>query len=180
MRIDSNPQQGANGQGGLDRAFIYSLIAAATRQYKKMNESQTSANVNRDLFEELQALRGRSDGCTSLVRDVIDDSLKQLVKITPDVDEALSNRAWPKDILEKVYRRGYALWETKSKLSKHQHAFNRVNSFIAGGKARRLDQDLMRKVGDFAVKKTIEKIAPTANTSQVLKNAKAIMGWLRK
>jgi len=47
----------------------------------------------------------------------------------------------PFELLEEVYRRGYAI-----DLSE-QSAYNRVNSFIAGGVAAELDSDLIEKHG---------------------------------
>ena len=47
------------------------------------------------------------------------------------------------DTLQEVYRRGYLTWDLHLNESPEQTAFNRVNSFIAGGKASELDQDLM-------------------------------------
>jgi len=50
------------------------------------------------------------------------------------------------DTLQEVYRRGYLMWDLHLNESPEQFAFNRVNSFIAGGKASELDQDLVEKV----------------------------------
>jgi lambda repressor-like predicted transcriptional regulator len=50
------------------------------------------------------------------------------------------------DTLQEVYRRGYLTWDLHLNESPEQFAFNRVNSFIAGGKASELDQDLVEKV----------------------------------
>lgn len=45
-------------------------------------------------------------------------------------------------ILEEVYRRGYSIWNREFKGNPEQFAFDRVNSFIAGGFAADLDKDL--------------------------------------
>ena len=47
------------------------------------------------------------------------------------------------DILEEVYRRGYSIWNESFGQTADQFAFDRVNSFIAGGFAADLDNDLM-------------------------------------
>jgi len=48
------------------------------------------------------------------------------------------------DILEEVYRRGYTMWNAKFGDSPEQFAFDRINSFLAGGfAAEHLDGDLM-------------------------------------
>lgn len=46
------------------------------------------------------------------------------------------------DVLEEVYRRGYAIWNESFGQTAEQFAFDRVNSFIAGGFAAELDEDL--------------------------------------
>ena len=48
-------------------------------------------------------------------------------------------------VLSEVYSRGLKAWNPKYKMTQEQYAFNRVNSFIAGGKARELDKDLEGK-----------------------------------
>ena len=44
--------------------------------------------------------------------------------------------------LAEVYVRGMSAWNEDSNADPVQHAFNRVNSFVSGGKAMRLDEDL--------------------------------------
>ena len=51
------------------------------------------------------------------------------------------------DILEEVYRRGYSIWNESFGQTAEQFAFDRVNSFIAGGFAANLDEDLMINEG---------------------------------
>lgn len=47
------------------------------------------------------------------------------------------------NILEEVYRRGYNTWNDSFNQTPEQFAFDRVNSFIAGGFAAKLDADLI-------------------------------------
>jgi len=47
------------------------------------------------------------------------------------------------DILGEVYRRGYSIWNESFGQTPEQFAFDRVNSFIAGGFAADLDDDLL-------------------------------------
>ena len=47
------------------------------------------------------------------------------------------------DILEEVYYRGYDIWNQSFGQTAEQFAFDRVNSFIAGGFAADLDDDLI-------------------------------------
>lgn len=48
------------------------------------------------------------------------------------------------DVLEEVYRRGYNTWSDIFGGTPEQFAFDRVNSFIAGGFAAMLDEDLRK------------------------------------
>jgi hypothetical protein len=45
--------------------------------------------------------------------------------------------------LAEVYVRGMSAWNAESNADPIQYAFNRVNSFVSGGKAMRLDEDLV-------------------------------------
>jgi hypothetical protein len=45
--------------------------------------------------------------------------------------------------LAEVYVRGMSAWSVESNADPMQYAFNRVNSFVSGGKAMRLDEDLV-------------------------------------
>lgn len=47
------------------------------------------------------------------------------------------------ETLAEVYIRGVQSWDESSLAEPTQHAFNRVNSFVSGGKAMRLDEDLV-------------------------------------
>lgn len=49
------------------------------------------------------------------------------------------------DILEEVYRRGHDIWNESFGGNAEKFAFDRVNSFIAGGFARQVDNDLSEK-----------------------------------
>ena len=49
------------------------------------------------------------------------------------------------DVLEEVYQRGYTTWNESFGQTAEQFAFDRVNSFIAGGFAAELDEDLMNE-----------------------------------
>ena len=53
----------------------------------------------------------------------------------------------PTNILETVYYRGYNIWNESFGQTPEQFAFDRVNSFIAGGFAADLDDDLITEDG---------------------------------
>ena len=54
------------------------------------------------------------------------------------------NSGYSVDILEEVYRRGHHCWNESFGGTAEQFAFDRVNSFIAGGFAAELDEDLKK------------------------------------
>jgi hypothetical protein len=70
-----------------------------------------------------------------------------------NIDTALKNKAEKTNIplrtLRAVYNRGLAAWRTGHRpgVSQHQWAMGRVNSFIVGGPARKVDKDLWDKKG---------------------------------
>ena len=51
------------------------------------------------------------------------------------------------DILEEVYRRGFTIWNESFAGNSEQFGFDRVNSFISGGFAAQLDDDLLDEDG---------------------------------
>lgn len=64
-------------------------------------------------------------------------------KIKNSLYKKSKNSGIPVNILEEVYVRGYNLWNENFKGTREQFAFDRVNSFIAGGFAADLDSDLI-------------------------------------
>lgn len=54
-----------------------------------------------------------------------------------------SNSGISVDILEEVYRRGHAIWKESFGGTPDSFAFDRVNSFVSGGFATQLDEDLL-------------------------------------
>lgn len=63
----------------------------------------------------------------------------------------------PISTLTEVYSRGYNDQNRPNHLTSEQHAFNRVNSFIAEGKAAQADHDLPRNSTLKTVKRIIKK-----------------------
>lgn len=70
------------------------------------------------------------------------------------------------DLLEQVFRRGLDLWEPGCNLTKEQFAFNRVNSFVSGGRAAIDDVDLVentpsdREEGTESLTNTYKRATP--------------------
>lgn len=76
--------------------------------------------------------------------------LEELLAEASSVTTALQNKAERTgvkfSILRKVYNRGLAAWRTGHRpgVSQHQWAMGRVNSFLTGGPARKVDADLWK------------------------------------
>jgi hypothetical protein len=99
---------------------------------------------------------------------IFDDVLLEGVEVQEEViveaikgktRTALQNKAEdanvPLGVLTTVYRKGLAAWRTGHRpgTSQHQWAMGRVNSFLAGGPARRVDAAQWDRVKDYRKKK---------------------------
>jgi hypothetical protein len=82
---------------------------------------------------------------------------------------------YPIDILEEVYSRGIESWTEETNKTPEQYAFGRVNSFIAGGKAMELDEDLLNESTEALKKKSASSGISTAILRQVYK--RGVAAW---
>lgn len=86
------------------------------------------------------------------VLDISEARAEEPYAFSPKEKRSLDEKACvaevPVSILETVFRRGIATWlrEDIQHLTHQQYAFNRVNSFLAGGAAVELDSDLAEQV----------------------------------
>jgi LysM repeat protein len=78
---------------------------------------------------------------SQLVGESVETMLSDKAKLS--LYKKSSNSDIPVSILEEVYRRGYTIWNDQFGGTPEQFAFDRVNSFIAGGFAAQLDEDLL-------------------------------------
>lgn len=100
-----------------------------------------------------------------------------VVLLSPKQIMALYNKSqqsgFPFDLLEQVFKRGVSLWNPDTRITKEQYAFNRVNSFIAGGRAAQDDVDLVedtpsdREVGTDSLVQTYKRDTPGQNVDVV-------------
>jgi hypothetical protein len=94
--------------------------------------------------------------------NMTEDALKSLMEKTIEFDV-------PLDILIDVYQRGFM--EEGRNISPDQNGFNRVNSFVSGGRALELDRDLL---DEHYSREIVEKRmpSPTRNTlSRIMKHS---------
>jgi hypothetical protein len=99
--------------------------------------------------------RRHKQSISSLKEDISDEGLYALMKKSNEHEV-------PLETIFEVYNRGA---EGKTE----QEGFNRVNSFLAGGKARQLDADLL---GETVIQPAPEKAPTLAIVKRVLKESK--------
>ena len=118
-------------------------------RYKTKKSKWTSAYHKR--FGESEEI----DESLFLEHLMADDNLEEeaiVEDITGKIEKALKNKAdasnAPLGALTAVYRKGLAAWKTGHRpgVSQHQWAMGRVNSFLAGGPARKVDAAQWEKV----------------------------------
>lgn len=91
-------------------------------------------------------------------------------KLTKPIAESLVKKSHkssiPLQILEQVFSRGVSSWNPYvcKNASQEQWAFARVNSFIAGGKATELDEDLLEASRTFRSAETAERQSTDPNS----------------
>jgi len=95
------------------------------------------------------------------LRQLLLSSGKHMSRMKPSAFESIMHKAMKNDVdlevLIEVYERGYEDENRPSWLSKEQHAFNRVNSFVEGGAAFETDNDLSM-VNESKTLTTIKKV----------------------
>lgn len=117
----------------------------------------------------------------SFDRQTVDKILSREIKLTEDCQASIAKKSQhcgiPTYVLETVYRRGIIDWEEGMTRTQSQYAFDRVNSFIAKGKARELDQDLLeqapvkdRFVGTPELTDTYKKDTPGQERIKTIRN----------
>jgi hypothetical protein len=80
----------------------------------------------------------------------------------------------PFDILKEVYSRGVDTYDSDlTKLSVEEYAFNRVNSFIRGGYARKVDFDLAEQAEESIKEDAINLVGLVAKTLNKVKRSKS-------
>ncbi len=92
-------------------------------------------NVDVSVFDEPKKRAGLRDSYYKGATKVINEALALIRKA--------NDNGYRYKIIKEVYDRGIAEWTPEEYITPQQYAFNRVNSFIANGKARMLDNDLV-------------------------------------
>lgn len=124
------------------------------RQYQQALEDPSGAMkysaMREHIVDVLNKLVAIIEGDSAIYQRIYDSLTKRLRNpAKPSVAyQTLRKKAMKESIdypvLAEVYLRGVNSWTPKSILTVEQYAFNRVNSFVHGGKAAQLDEDLMK------------------------------------
>ena len=70
-------------------------------------------------------------------------SLKKKYSLHETLQKKAVKNGYNIEIIQEVFERGCSSWNANCNKTKEQMGFDRVNSFISGGKARELDKDLL-------------------------------------
>jgi len=110
----------------------------ADKTYRKSKKAKKNPYVKSE-SERLGSVEG-----AALIESLIHELLEE-AKMSEKTRKALKNKAEQKNAplgaLTAVYRKGLAAWLTghRQGVSQHRWAMGRVNSFLSGGKARKVD-----------------------------------------
>ena len=115
------------------------------------------------------------------LRGRLDRELAVKFLITPGIGDSLSKKSAKHDVAEEVlravYRRGLACWDDENK-TPEQYAFDRVNSFVSGGRAVYIDDDLAEHAGFTGTPELVRHYAemtPGQSSADLLKRVKRII-----
>lgn len=115
-------------------------------------------NVDKMLDKKVALIKKLADRLMPRIKKSEVERLKQVrtgkktatpgqAPLMQSVDAALMRKSEksgiPFEIISEVYKRGHSAWNDTMTHTAEQNAFHRVNSYIAGGKARELDADLI-------------------------------------
>ena len=125
-----------------DKIAIDKLLDKKRPQIKKIAKKI----YNRVKQNELQRFAGVTSGKPAQRTPIpVNASLEMTLKDRLALQEKSIATETPIAILAEVYLRGINDWNDSMNVTKHQHAFNRVNSYVAEGKAYEMDSDLRTK-----------------------------------
>ena len=113
----------------------------------------------------------------SLQKDAIESLAKQEVsKILEAIHRKSKESDIEFDVLLEIFRRGWMSGRGSDHLSEAEIGFNRVNSFLAGGLARRLNSDLIMEMDDYHKRKDERRKKFEASKGMKLKTCPACNG----
>ena len=94
-----------------------------------------------------------------LLREFIDEVLNEKSNVTKALKNKAEKTGAPMGALRAIYNKGLAAWKTGHRpgVSQHQWAMGRVNSVLAGGPARKIDDKQWQQIQKHRGKKRKKK-----------------------
>ena len=163
-----NPPGGnLTGEGAdMDESdFTYAAAKAAVAGKKtfKFGGKEHPVKISKDkaeqIVDEMDAVKREIDEMAAIIDEILNESEVIEEKLGEKTRTALKNKAEksnaPLGALTKVYEKGLRAWKTGHRpgAGQHQWAMARVNSFLAGGPARKVDSTQWNKVKKHRKKK---------------------------
>lgn len=173
----------------------FNRLRTTIRDTNPMREAARSAlDTKHDSEQDAMAIRHAREKANAAARDIvrktIKKELKDEVQLTDSALKNLNEKAIKHnidiDIILEVYARGINAWSDSSrKLTREQWAFNRVNSFLSGGKTQAVaDADLWERAsggGEFGsdeLRKNYSNATPGQKEEVILASFSARKPWV--
>lgn len=156
-----NPPGGnftGEGAGMTESEFTYAAAKAAVAGKKtfKLGGKEYPVKISKDraeqIIDEMDAVKREIDEMAQIIDEILNESEVIEEKLGKGTRTALKNKAKksnaPLGALTQVYNKGLAAWRTGHRpgVGQQQWAMGRVNSFLAGGPARKVDSTQWEKV----------------------------------
>lgn len=124
-----------------------------TSKFKKMY-GESVIESDDFLVEELEI-----ESIELLLREFIEGVLNEKSNVTQALKNKAEKTGAPLDALRTIYNKGLAAWRTGHRpgVSQHQWAMGRVNSVLAGGPARKVDEKQWAQIQKHRGKKRKKK-----------------------
>lgn len=144
-------------------AYAAAVAAAAGKEKFKFGGKEHRVTMSqakgREIVDEMDAVKQEIDEMAAIIDEILNEAEVIEEKMSKKTRTALKNKAEksnaPLGALTQVYNKGLAAWRTGHRpgAGQHQWAMARVNSFLAGGPARKVDATQWNKVKKHRKKK---------------------------
>ena len=142
-----------------DFSYAAAKAAAAGKKTFKFGGKEHPVKMSKDKAEKILDEIEKIEEALSLAAEVLEESEMLEEKLSKETRDKLKKKAEDKNAplgaLTKVYEKGLAAWRTGHRPGASQHAWAmaRVNSFLKGGPARKVDSAQWKRVQKHRKKK---------------------------
>ena len=149
---------------------------------KKKSIKGKQIEINPELSAVVERIENIPEGLWETA--VVDEAERLADTIRSSLKRKSDDHGVPYETILEVFRRGWEARRTAT-LSEQENAFNRVNSFLAGGLASRLDSDLLTEeggAGEIGTDELVSTYASDTPGQRFIKNvrekkARKAAGW---